>query len=449
MKPATRAGITLSVLLALPRAGEAQHEHPPQPASQKKGAEHAQQNHSEGIPEQHQAGHAGQGEHAMSGALGPYQATREASGTSWVPESSPMHGFHREVGSWHGMVHGLATLVWDDQGGRRGDEELISTNMLMGSISRKLGPGSITLRSMLSLEPATVGDDGYPLLFQTGETEDGKTPLIDAQHPHDLFMELATIYSIPLATDSSVFAYVGIPGEPALGPPTFMHRFSAMEIPEAPLSHHWLDSTHISYGVVTIGGTSGPFKLDASVFNGREPDEHRWDIETDSLDSFSGRLSFNPTENWAFQLSVGDLHEPEQLEPDVDIVRSTASAIYNHRFGEDNWQTTFAVGHNDEDPGDSSDAFLLESTLTTGRVNTWLARVERVDKDELFTTGPLVGEEFTIDKLSVGYEREIAMIGNFSLAAGVLGSLYWFDSALDSSYGDDPRSFMVFLRGRL
>ncbi|HTF90626.1 MAG TPA: hypothetical protein VK843_19565 [Planctomycetota bacterium] len=361
-----------------------------------------------------------------------------------------MHGFHRNIGAWHGMVHGSATLVWDDQGGKRGDEELFSANMFMASASRKLGPGSLTLRSMLSLEPATVEDDGYPLLFQTGETEDGKTPLIDAQHPHDLFMEMATIYSLPLGADSSVFAYLGLPGEPALGPPTFMHRHSGMEIPEAPLSHHWLDSTHISYGVFTLGVASGPFKLDGSIFNGREPDEDRWNIETEEFDSVAARLSINPTEDWAFQVSVGDLHEPEQLEPDVDILRSTASAIYNRKWDESDWQTTLAVGRNDKDPGDSSEAFLLESTVTFAHVNTWFARVERVDKDELFTGAhPLAGEEFTIDKLSLGYEREILMLGNLTLAVGVLGSLYWFDSALEPFYGDDPRSFMVFLRGRL
>jgi hypothetical protein len=321
--------------------------------------------------------------------------------------------------------------------------------MLMLQGSRTLGPGTLGLRSMLSLEPATIGDKGYPLLFQTGETADGKTPLVDAQHAHDLFMELAASYSVPTSDDSSVFAYVGLPGEPALGPPTFMHRYSAMEIPEAPLGHHWLDSTHISYGVVTLGTTLSDFKLDASVFNGREPDEHRWDIETGALDSEAIRLSYNPTSDWALQVSYGNLHEPEQLEPGVDVERGTVSAIYNHAWENNVWQTTLAAGRNNQQPGNTSDAYLVESALTLDHANTWFARGECVEKDELFTTGPLVGSTFTVYKLSLGYERELFKIDHVDIAVGGLGSLYWFDDALDASYGSDPRSFMLFLRARL
>jgi hypothetical protein len=445
------AALALAIISLAPTA-RSQHEHgqPQQPAqAQSQDPSMAGMQDMPGM----QHGSMQHGEHAMQGLLGPTSAMRESSGTSWVPDNSPMHGLHFETGDWHWMVHGYANLVYDDQGGPRGDEDFFSANMLMLHGSRALGPGTLGFRTMLSLEPATVGDDGYPLLFQTGETSDGVTPLVDAQHAHDLFMELAATYSLPTGSGSSVFAYVGLPGEPALGPPTFMHRFSGEEIPEAPLTHHWLDSTHISYGVVTLGAILGDFKLDASVFNGREPDEDRWDIETGALDSESVRLSFNlgsdPKSNWAFQASYGNLHEPEELDPGVDVARSTISAIHGFELDDIHCQTTLAFGRNDPDPGQTSDAYLLESAVMLTRVDTVLLRLERVDKDELFTTGPLVGSSFTIDKLSLGYLREIAMLGKVSIAIGGLGSAYHYDDALDPAYGSNPLSFMLFLRARL
>src|SRR5262249_3247450 len=188
---------------------------------------------------------------------------------------------------------------------------------------------------------------GPPPPPQPGDAVTGE-PLIDRQHPHDLFMGLAATYSHPVGGGrGSVFAYAALPGEPALGPPTFMHRFSGMEIPEAPISHHWLDSTHIVFGVITGGATWGGFKLDGSAFRGREPDENRWTIESPSLDSFSGRVQYNPTPDWSLQASVGHLHSPEELEPDVDLWRSTASVSYNRRRSNGAWQTTFAWGRND------------------------------------------------------------------------------------------------------
>jgi hypothetical protein len=434
---ATTIAAAMAISIATSGAASAQHEHGGELAPEAAG-EQAEQQH-DGMPSQH--------EHAL---LGPYSPAREASGTSWVPDASPMHGRHFARGDWSFMLHGFATLVYDDQGGKRGDEDVFSANMLMLHGSRSLGAGTFGLRGMFSLEPETIGDDGYPLLFQTGETGDGKTPLVDAQHPHDLFMELAATYSMPIGEGRSTFVYLGLPGEPALGPPTFMHRFSGMEIPEAPLGHHWLDSTHISFGVATLGVTWGRFKLDASLFNGREPDEERWNIETEALDSRSVRLSFNPTSEWALQASYGDLHAPEQLEPDVDVGRTTVSAIHHRSWGENDWQTTFATGWNDQQPGDTTDALLLESTVTLEHVHTLFARLERVEEDELFGAGhPLAGSSFDIDKLSLGYARRIAMLHGVDIALGALGSVYRFDDALELDYGEHPRSFMVFLRGRL
>lgn len=413
------------------------------------GAQHEHAEAPGARPMEHRDEHASM-DHAMPALLGPYAASREASGTSWVPESSAMHGLHRSIGAWSAMFHGFATIVADHQGGRRGDDGVLSTNMFMAMGSRALGAGRLGLRAMLSLEPATVGDEGYPLLFQTGETSNGTTPLVDAQHPHDLFMELAATYSVPIGERSSAFAYLALPGEPALGPPTFMHRFSGMENPEAPLGHHWLDSTHVSFGVATIGWTWDAWKLDASAFNGREPDEHRWDVEEPELDSESVRLSWNPSAAWAFQASVGDLHAPEQLEPDVDVTRATVSAMYDRAWDGGHWQTTLAAGRNDDRPGRSTDALLLETALASSPRDTWLARVESVEKDELFEApDPLAGRAFRVEKLSLGYLREIARVEQVSIAIGVLGSVYRFDDALDAAYGDDPRSILAFLRVRL
>src|SRR2546421_6994202 len=241
--------------------------------------DHSQMDHSSGD----HSGHAAMaGEHSMQmpGMLGSYSMSRESSGTAWQPQSTPMEGKHFMAGDWMLMAHGFADFIYDSQGGERGSDKLISTNMLMLMARRDLGSGALGLRGMFSLEPATIGKTGYPLLLQTGETADGREPLIDRQHPHDLFMELAATYSIPVRDHDSLFIYLGLPGEPALGPPTFMHRFSGMDNPQAPITHHWLDSTHITFGVATLGYIwNNKVKLEGSLFTGREPDQDRWDIE--------------------------------------------------------------------------------------------------------------------------------------------------------------------------
>lgn len=212
---------------------------------------------------------------AMTSAFGPYSMTRQGSGTSWLPDATPMEGAHFMKGDWSLMAHGFVNLVADRQTGRRGSDKVFAESMAMLMGQRPLGFGTLGARAMLSLDP-TMGKRGYPLVFQTGETADGRTHLVDRQHPHDLFMELATSYSVPLGRNGSAFVYLGLPGEPALGPPAFMHRFSGMRNPEAPLTHHWLDSTHITFGVATLGASQGPFQLEGSWFNGREPDQYRW-----------------------------------------------------------------------------------------------------------------------------------------------------------------------------
>lgn len=386
----------------------------------------------------------------MHGMYGPYSMARESSGTAWVPGASPAETMHAKYGEWSTMLHGYAYFLYDDQGGPRGDEKTFSESMLMGMAQRPVGDGTFGLRSMLSLDPA-MGKSGYPLLFQTGETADGRTPLIDRQHPHDLLMELSATYSHPVGEVGSAFVYVGYPGEPALGPATFMmRRLSGMNNPEAPLGHHWLDSTHITFGVATAGYVWKDWKVEFSAFNGREPDHLRWNFDDPRLSSYSGRFSYNPTQNWSLQVSRGRLKSPEQLEPDIDQNRTTASAMYSVPIGEHHWETTFAWGRNDERRGTMTDAFLLESAFLIFKQHTVFARAEQVEKDELFDTpNPLAGKIFNVGKLSVGYSYDIPIVDHVSLGLGGLGSAYSYSNRLEPAYGDTVMSYMLFARLKL
>ena len=386
---------------------------------------------------------------SMSGMYGPYAMSREASGTAWQPEAAAHEGLHLMRGPWMLMLHGYADLVYDRQGGPRGREKVVSDNMLMAMASRALGGGTLGLRTMLSAEPATIGKTGYPLLLQTGETADGVSPLIDRQHPHDLFMELAGSWSIARG-DHSAFLYAGLPGEPALGPPAFMHRFSGSELPEAPITHHWLDSSHITFGVVTLGAISGNVKLEGSRFHGREPDQERWNIETPKLDSHSFRATWNPSAVWSLQASHGRLHSPEQIEPGMNTDRTTLSVMLDRSTSRRRWQTTLAWGRNRNQPGRTLDAVLLESALAPGDRQVWAARIERVRKDELFAPGdPREGEAFTVGKASLSYRYEIFRAEHVVVGLGGLGSVALVPAALRDAYGTRPVSGMAFMRARL
>lgn len=388
--------------------------------------------------------------HAMNGMFGPYPMIRETTGTSWQPESSPHEGIPIMKEDRMFMIHGFANVVYDDPRGKRGRRDVYSTNMLMGMAQHPFALGTWGLRGMFSLEPLTVGKRGYPILLQTGETANGVDPLIDRQHPHDLFMELASTYSVPITHDSSTFIYFGLPGEPALGPPAFMHRFSGMEIPEAPLTHHWLDSTHIVYGVVTLGAIWKQVKLDGSIFRGREPDEGRWDIETPGFDSYSGRITFNPTKDLSLQTSYGRLDSPEQLEPEVDTHRWTTSITYNKPWHTNNWQTTFAWGKNFNVPGHNSDGFLLESAFHVKHAHTLLFRFEEVEKDELFhENDPEHGRPFWVTKFSLGYIFDFPVWNHLQWGIGTLGNIHFLPGAVDEAYGNTPLSYLIFTRVKI
>jgi hypothetical protein len=399
--------------------------------------------------ELHAAESAGDGTGGgMPGLYGAYDMQREASGTSWQPDTTPMSGIHAMREEWTTMLHGFVDATYDDQGGPRGAAQSFSSSMLMFVARRDLPTGAFGVHLMLSGDPL-MGASGYPLLFQTGETADGRRPLIDRQHPHNLLMEAAATWSRDF-DPASVFLYAGPAGEPALGPTAFMHRLSALDNPEAPIAHHWLDSTHVSYGVVTAGIVWRTFKLDASVFNGREPDQHRYDVELRGLDSRSARLTWNATAALSMQVSSGRLAAPEQLEPSIDVQRTTASVTYNAPLAADWWQTTIAWGRNAPSQGPASDGWLLESAMKLGADHTVFARAERVAKDDLFLSGaPLYGETFTVNKLTVGYVFDFARFGAASCGVGALLSEYSHAQALNSVYGTRPTSFMLFARMKL
>ena len=383
---------------------------------------------------------------SMRGMYGPYTMSREASGTAWQPDAAAHHGLHVMRGAWMLMFHAMADLVHDTQGGPRGAQQWYADNMFMAMAQRPLGAARLGLRSMLSAEPSTIGQVGYPLLLQSGETADGHTPLIDRQHPHDLFMELAASLSVARG-DNSLFVYGGLPGEPALGPPAFMHRFSGMNIPEAPITHHWLDSSHITFGVLTAGAVLQRVKLEASTFRGREPDENRWDIESPHrLDSHAFRLSVNPTSAWALQLSHGRLHSPEQLEPEVDQDRTTASALYDGTWRAGHWQGMLAWGRARNQPGHTLDAFTAEASAQVHQAHYLLLRIERVEKDELFLAPDArAGAIFAVGELSAGYRFDVWRSAHTATGIGALGTLAFVPHAIQDAYGDLPASILLFL----
>jgi hypothetical protein len=354
----TRLAMIASVILAAPSAmaqaadhsEHEQHQQPTAPTAQQPPAEHdhSQMDHSQmnHMAMDHSGGHD------MSGALGAYPMPREGLGTSWVPDASEHGGIHAMSGGWTFMTHANLDVVYSSQDGPRGDDKAFLAGMLMATARRDFGANdTLQLRGMLSPDP-TMGNEGYPLLLAAGETADGVNTLVDRQHPHDLFMELSASWSHRFSDTDSVFVYGGLPGEPAFGPPAFMHRPAAMASPEAPVTHHWIDSTHITFGVVTAGWVHGDFKVEASKFRGREPDQDRYDIETGDLDSTSVRVSWNPTQNWALQASWANVKSPEQLEPDVDVNKFSASALYTQKLangGELALTGAFARKDNSED----------------------------------------------------------------------------------------------------
>jgi len=382
----------------------------------------------------------------MTGALGPYPMERESSGTAWQPDASEHMGLMSMSGDWMLMAHGTVNLVYDHQSGPRGDDKAFVSGMLMGMARRPLGQGTLQFKAMLSPDPL-MGARGYPLLLASGETANGRDRLIDRQHPHDLFMELSASVSQDIGGKSSAFLYAGLPGEPAFGPPAFMHREAIMDSPEAPITHHWLDSTHITFGVLTAGVVLDRIKIEASRFNAREPDQHRWDIETGPLDSTAVRLSWNPTRTVSLQGSWGHFVDPEQLEPGVDQKRWSASALYADDIAP-GWKLagTLAwgrkVSHGHKDDGFAAEASLKHADWT------FFGRGEMTKNREL--TEVEDGPAYRVGKVSLGAVRDFRVAEHLSLGLGGLFAVNFVPDPLASLYGGhNPTGAMGFVRLKL
>ena len=380
------------------------------------------------------------------------------SGTSWQPSSAPMYMQHWTKNDWLLMFHYNVFVGVNHQGGPRGVTKFESANWFMLMAYHKLGLGTLQLRTMMSAEPFTFPRSGSPLLFQTGETYKGQ-PLIDRQHPHDLFMELSAQYTLPLGERGTWFTYFGYPGEPALGPVVFMHRASASENSSATLSHHLQDSTHISFGVFTTGFTYRWFKLEGSIFNGREPDENRYNFDAHKWNSRSARLWFMPNRNWALQVSHGFLRSPENQEPNVDVRRTTASLQYNREFDRGNWASAFVWGRNHVSGHDDGlvnlNGYTAESTVQFLDKNYLYMRLELVDKDDLLRPSDraLLGitqhhPVFRIGAYTFGGARDVWNNDKVLMALGADVTFYSTPAILDRIYGDNPVSWKLFLRLR-
>ncbi len=380
-----------------------------------------------------------------------------ASGTSWQPASTAMYMYDKMAGGWLLMLHYNLVTGINRQGGPRGSTRFESANWFMPMAFHKLGKGTLGLRGMFSAEPFTFPPGGSPLLFQTGETYKAR-PLIDRQHPHDLSMELSAQYTLALGERGTWFTYFGYPGEPALGPPAFMHRASAAENPSAPLSHHLQDSTHVSFGILTTGFTYRWFKLEGSIFNGREPDENRYNFEAHPWNSRAVRLTFSPNNNWAIQASYGFLRRPEAAEPTTDIRRATASLQYNRPFDRGHWATSLIWGRNHtSSPGEvhNLNGYTFESTVNFLDKNYLYTRLELVDKNEILRPAERLSlgikqthPSFRIGAYTFGGVRDVWNTDRISLGIGGDFTLYSKPAILDPFYGNHPGSFRIFLRLR-
>jgi len=364
---------------------------------------------------------------------------------------------HWVKGNWLLMFHYNVVIDINHQGGPRGVTKFESANWFMPMAYHKLGAGTLQLRGMFSAEPFTFPRGGSPLLFQTGETYQGQ-PLIDRQHPHDLFMELSALYTLPLGERGTWFVYAGYPGEPALGPVAFMHRASASENPSATLAHHLQDSTHITFGVVTTGFTYRWFKVEGSIFNGREPNENRYDFDAHKWNSRSARVSFAPNKNWTAQVSYGFLRSPENQEPTVDVRRATASIQYNRPFNRGNWASSLIWGRNHlSGPGEihNLNGYTAESTVNFLDKDYLYTRLELIDKDDLLRAPDRVllritqaHPSFRVGAYTFGGARDIWNNEKVSLALGGDVTLYSKPAILDRIYGENPVSWKLFLRLR-
>ncbi|HTJ30964.1 MAG TPA: hypothetical protein VL346_10705 [Acidobacteriaceae bacterium] len=382
---------------------------------------------------------------------GPVQTLQEnvlrhtTSGTSLEPISTTPPMLMEMHGNWMLMLHGQASIAEQQQTGPRGGDKLFSANWLMPMAQRNWKQSELTLRMMLSLEPATISGRYYPELFQQGETAFGR-PIVDGQHPHNLFMEMAALYDVKTGKNGLISLYAALVGDPALGPVAYPHRASAMEDPLAPLGHHLEDSTHIAWGVLTGGVTLGPMHVEASGFHGREPDENRWHIEVGALDSWSARATVALNKDWSAQYSVGHLTSPEQLHAEEDVLRQTASVAVHHAWGEGAHGAALDAlalwGRNHTvDSAENANGYLLEATSHIHERHSVWTRIENVDRTSDLLGADAPAEERVIGRVQAytgGYAHRLYADKYGAAEIGAQATFYDTPNTLRGLYGDHP-----------
>jgi hypothetical protein len=368
-----------------------------------------------------------------------------SSGTSMNPQSWAMPMVMSNIRSWQTMFMAQAFLVDTQQSGPRGHDKLYAPNWGMASAMHSLASGTLAINAMLSLEPATVTSRRYPELFQTGETAYGK-PLVDAQHPHDFVMALGFDYVHPLGGAMLQFYYAPV-GDPALGPVAFPHRASAFELPQATLSHHWQDSTHIADNVATVAVAAKWLRLEASGFYGTEPNENRWNIDWGPMNSYAGRISVMPSNNWTFQFSAGRITQPERGEPG-DVVRATASLQYTRWAKSGQWSSSLIWGRNHETATHHNvNSYLAETVYPVSKRDFLTGRIEIVDKDELQMGPP--GSTFRVHAYTAGFTHDVGTFWRMETGMGANVTAYAIPAAIQPFYGEHPVGVDVYLRFRL
>jgi hypothetical protein len=379
----------------------------------------------------------------------------DTSGTSAEPNSTPAPMLMKTAHAWTLMFHANVFVLDEQQSSARGGDKFFSTNWFMGMAQHELGQGKFTIRGMLTLEPATITDRRYPLLFQQGETA-YSLPIVDGQHPHNFVMELAALYDWKLGGKGLLSFYAAPTGDPALGPTAYPHRASASENPVGALGHHQEDSTHIAADVVTVGATYGVARIEASGFHGREPGESRWDIDQGKIDSWSTRLTIQPGKNWSGQYSYGRITSPEALFPGEDQERMTASVMYNRPLHDGNWASTVLWGRTRSLADDAIfNSYLIESTLHFRIRNYAWTRIESAERSNELILGenplPPGFEEEPIGQVqayTLGYDRDFDFIPKLASAIGAQFTTYAVPGTLQPIYGSHPVGAAIFVRLR-
>lgn len=426
------------------------------------GSLFAQHEHHDPMPEKNDTMAMDHSQHAMKEMTMPGMShtyslhlpmSRNGSGTGWMPDATPMYMYmtgKKTMWMFHGNIFFRYTHTDIFNAGGRGASAVDAPNWFMAMMNKPVGKkGLFSLRSMISLDPLTEGKDGYPLLFQSGETYQGGR-LVDRQHPHDLFSELSIGYTHSFNKRTDLFVYAGYPGEPALGAPAFMHRISAMNNPDAPLGHHWQDATHITFGVATIGFRYQQFKIEVSSFTGREPGENRYNFDKARFDSYSYRLSYNPGKNWAIQFSQGFIRQPEQLEPGVDVTRTTASVLFSKSLSTSRRHDAALIwGYNDKGSGHREHSVLAEDNYRFGK-NVVYGRYEFVQKsaEELDLENVLGHATWNVHALTLGCNRSVWSNKVIDVATGTQITMYSPAKQLQLLYGEKPLGVQVYLQLR-